>query len=172
MTISIFNISKWQANTSYKKNDIVKEGDFFYYAVNDFTSGGSFDISNWIGTDTDNITGKTIPSFEWRPTYPARSQHRPDVPTIQFGDSYVQRSQKNINNDLLVLNLEFRGRDQAEAAAILHFFHARRGVEAFLFVPWIPFKSQKRFICREWDSAEEFYDNINITARFEEVVFL
>lgn len=176
---SIYNISDWTGSpnefnqTIYQKNAIVKNNGYFYYATQYHIAAASFiedyNLNLWNGVGTDE-NGTTKPKFFWVPSYGGNINKEPKLNVIQFGDGYIQRSKKQINNNLLNLNLNFNNRDINEFTAICHFLEAREGEESFLYTPQEPFNALKKFICLRWNSVCEFYDNNSISAEFIEVI--
>lgn len=174
MKYSVYNIDDWADLTFYSKWDIVKYGDFYYYALADHTSTSVFDIDLkqnglWDGVGVDD-SGKTRPRFIWKPSHPLPIPVKPRVKTISYGDGYEKRAPDGINNNLITLNCRFESKNLAEATAISHFLYQRQGIEAFLFTPPKPFNKEKKFKCQEFEPNFEFYDSYTITATFEEVV--
>ncbi len=185
MSLSIYDIDAWQnsPNSSnlitYKKNSVVSNGSYYYYALKTHTSPlfNTFDqnyyLNNnfggiWGGISTDDF-GNVKPTFVWSPSYGSNIPNTPRVKTIQFGDGYIQRVKDGINNNLLRFDLTFDGRDADELRAIAHFLYAREGVSSFLWVPPAPYNKTKYFVCAEWTPGLIFYDNSTIKATFVEV---
>lgn len=149
----------------------------YYYARNNLTAnnhGSDFQsptISSdyWGGVELRN--GELVPSFFWTPSYGSSVNHKPFVQHVKFGEGYSQRIADSINSNLLQINLTFDKRRKKETAAILHFLHARKGVETFLFSPPEPYNTQIKahFVCPDWQSNFTFFDNYNISATFIEV---
>ena len=168
LTQTIYNVDPWEASRAYVKNEPAYiSGDHYRYASITHTSDSSFDGSKWYGVD---INGSSIlGEFIWNPSYPVEFPLEPKSKIIQFGDGYSQRSAGQINNNLLVIDMTFEGRDTAEATAILHFLDQKKGVEAFYFTPPQPFATKSKFICKTWNPTVQFYNTYNIKVRFEEV---
>ncbi len=170
---SIYNISEWDNNVKYKKNEIVSYNDLYYYAKYDHTSSlsASFiqSIDNWYGYNNNPDDGVSKPEFIWRPSYDGENDLSPRVKTIKFGDGYEQRVRDGINNTLIKMNLIFANRDIYEATAIIHFLYARAGSESFLFTPTQPLNKLLLFTCKEYTFVENFANNITINAKFEQV---
>lgn len=178
MASSIYNVPTWANNTFYKKNDIVYFSEtLFYYAKEAHTSHASQTFNQtrtayptlWDGVANDNVFGIQRASFFWRPSYASNTEITPAVKRIQFGGGYEQRVEDGINNILLQFNLRFDERDIDEATAIIHFFHSKKAVDSFLFVPSPPYNSQGRYACRSWNIVTNFYNNYSITAKFDQV---
>lgn len=167
MSNSIYNPSAWVANTAYVTHDIVIQTAQAYYAKVNHTDA-SFTLSRWGGRITDN--GEDKPHFIWIPSYDFSVSNQPRVASVRFGDGYEQRMQDGINNHLLTLNFAFEQRKLAETTAILHFLTERKGTESFVFTPLPPRAKAKRFVCREWEDSQQFYENYSVRATFQEVV--
>ena len=174
---NIYDINDWVGYTYYfKDQDIVSYGGYFYYCTEDHLSSDTFsDNSNkFNGTITYNVQynqNSTIkPYFFWVPTYGSAVTSEPRLKTISFGDGYEQRLNDGINNKLLNLSVKFNGRTHNQARMILHFLDARGGKESFVFEPPVPYNKNKLFVCKNWSSSNDFYNNINIECSFQEVV--
>lgn len=173
---NIYDISIWIASTSYSLNDIVywiKDDKKSYYYCQVAHTASDFDVDYnanfWGGTQ---IFGnpKYKPIFIWLPSYNSDIDQTPKNKYISFGDGYQQRTKDGINNNLINTNLNFENRDLSEVTAINHFLYQRQGVESFYWVPAPPFNKKKLFICKNWNSVPNFYNNYSIKAKFEEVV--
>jgi phage-related protein len=173
MSTSIYNIQNWQGGINFNEHDIVNRNNYFYYAKSIHTSSSNFDTDNnnglWGGINTDD-NGQTKPIFIWKPSYSNQLQFEPKIKQIKFGEGYEQRMKDGINNNLLKLQLKFNNRKLHEYTAIQHFLNSRQGYESFLYIPLPPFNTRKKFKCLIWNAIDEFYDNFNLEATFEEVV--
>jgi len=178
MALSIYSpVPEWEADTSYRKYDIVSNGSKIYYATRD-NSSASFDSSNFGGYTADpfgtvitnpDTTDATRPHFFFIPSYGASIQNQPRTKITQFGEGYQQRIPESVNNILLQGTFSFENRSAQEAKAILHFLNARNGTEAFLFTPPEPYATMRLFMCMNWTQTSQFYNNISINAEFMEV---
>lgn len=172
MSRNLYSISSWASTTTYRKNDIIYQNSYYYYATQDHTSGAGFasDLANnlWTGIIVDS-NGKNKPYFIWNPTYPLTINTTPRVKSIRFGDGYEQRLADGINNILLDIDINFDNRDIDEYTAILHFLKERKGIEYFVFTPPPPYNNNKRFICRNWQDSQVAYNNFSIRTKFEEI---
>lgn len=168
---SIFDIPNWSDSVTYSKNSAVKSSNLYYYSRADGNIGNTPSVgsSSWAGYANDPITNEIKPEFIWRPSYGSTVDNSPRVLKIQFGDGYVQRVKDGINNDLMVLDLTFEGRDTNEALAIIHFLKTREGKDSFLFTPPPPFNKIRLFVCQQFPTSINFYQNNTIRAAFEEV---
>lgn len=168
---SIYNINNWTSSTHYRKNSIVLQDSKYYYALQEHDSGDfAVDLSNnkWGGRLSYNSEEKN--HFIWQPNYSYSLPMEPKVRTIQFGDGITQSSSDGLNNILLNIDLEFNERNLEEYTAILHFLDNNKGYQSFYFVPPQPFNIVKRFVCAKWTPSQQFYDNYNISAQFNERV--
>lgn len=175
MSNSIYNISTWTANsnTYYKKYDIVKYGDYFYYCLQNHTSGaiGTAPAVNkdyWGGSGASPYDGSRKYEFLWKPSYQSTIEHEPKVRTIQFDDGYQQRMAQNIHNDMLGYQLSFENRNTDEITAISHFFNIHKGSTSFVWIVPPPYSIPKLFICTKWTVNHGFHDNITVSATFTE----
>jgi len=167
---SIYEIPEW-TNINWTINDICSHGTIvkrFYYNLRGGYATPFVGSPDWGGWTTYN--NATIPHFFWIPNYSASISTEPQVEIIKFGDGYEQRTQQNINSNLIKLTLSFDKRDEKETTAIAHFLDTRGAQEAFAFLPPSPYGSMKKFVCRSWDVTMNFQDNYTIKCSFEEVV--
>lgn len=177
MSSSIYNIQPHTTSASqeYSLNDIVKHGDYYYYCIkaHDNAQGAQVPAAGstfWNGTTTIAAdTNAEGPYFFWRPSYSYTQKVEPRVRVVSFGGGYEQRVPDGIQNKLLSLELTFSERGESEATAILHFFDARGGAEAFTFYPPKPYNVPKLFTAPSWDSTVAFKDNFGIRVTFLEV---
>lgn len=106
-------------------------------------------------------------TFTYSPSYPAQAARTPAIRTAQFGDGYEQRTEAGFNSFKEVWDLQFIGRDVAEAEAIDDFFQTHKG---YLPFQWeTPRGDTLNFICKSWTYALDRGNNVNINARFEQV---
>jgi len=106
-------------------------------------------------------------TFTYSASYGATVNQSPRVRSIKFGDGYEQRASFGINTDRRVWNLNFRGRDDTDADAIIAFLEAREGVENFDWTP--PSGDAGKWICRSWSRSISSNGSNDISATFEEV---
>ncbi len=168
---NIFDISDWDSATTYRMHDIVKYGNYYYYSLTDNNLSQDPTVLNtvyWGGTNTDDH-GVIKPIFLWKPVYGSNINHEPLVKLVKFGDGYEQRIADGINNSLLKFDMNFEGKTEREARAILHFLHARNGTESFLWTPTAPYDKQMIFVCRNFTTNPVFFGNFAIRASFDQV---
>lgn len=174
---SIYEVSDYSSGSTYQKNDIVKSGGYFWYALQDVptTQTPSTTSAYWGGmlvaptSDHASASNVTSPHFIWTPAYNMSVNHEPRVKSIRFGDGYEQRFEDGINNGLINLSLSFDGRDMKEASAILHFLESRSGKDFFFFTPPSPYSTRRKFTCRQFSSSIVSQGVINVTATFNQV---
>lgn len=170
---SIYNIADWSNALTYKKNSVVKNAEKYWYALQEVAAGTTPQLNSpfWNGNISITIDGtvSTEPYFFWSPSYNLQVSHEPRIKSFAFGDGYEQRVKDGIHNNPLVFNLTFDNRDEAEAAAILHFLHSREGYAAFYFKAPAPYSLIKRFVCKTFNSSFVFANNYTIQATFVEV---
>jgi len=106
-------------------------------------------------------------TFTYTASYGASATQSPRVRMIRFGDGYEQRASFGINTDARTWNLDFRGRDDTDANAIIAFFEARAAVESFDWTP--PYGAAGKWICRSWSRSVASDGANDISATFEEV---
>lgn len=182
MSNSIFNISSWNASSTYNKNDIIIYTDNrYYYAKNNVPANNAPNYTNvksntdlyWGGFYQHPISKKDYPFFFWKPSYQTQANFQPQVNVIKYGDGYEKRISDQINFNLLKFDLNFEGLTLDESTAILHFLNARYAKQAFIYYPSAPYlvptTDAKLFVCRSWNSTNPFFNNFSIKASFEEV---
>ena len=175
MSNSIYNVPTHSnsASQAYELNDIVKHGDYYYYCIQahpDASAAGRPSETSIYWTGTTNFNSETIPYFFWRPAYNYSIKLEPRNRVITFGDGYEQRASDGIQNNLMSIDLSFDVRGEAEATAILHFFHTRNGSEAFVFYPPKPYNVPKKFRAPNGDMGVSFQDNFSIRTSFIEII--
>lgn len=177
MSNSIFNIGDWENGADYKKNDIVKSFNFYYYCLVDHNSGGFANINEfikvnpnyWGGVDLSPYDNSQKPYFFWKPSFGASVEIKPNVFDLQYGDGYRQIFSSAINNSLMEIDLTFDNLKESQEKVISHFLFEKSGIKPFLFVPFFPFSEKRFFVCENWQNVSNFYDNSSIKAKFIEV---
>ena len=171
---SIFDtVNTWAVGTTYSKNNIVLYNNMYFYSLGNGNTGNT--PTSTLGTKWDGIVSVNsdyIPDFFWKPSYASQVAHQPRIIRIKFGNGYEQRIEDGINSNLINLDLTFDNRNEDEASAILHFLFQRNTRQSFIFnVPTVYSKNTftTRFICSNWNSIYNFYNNYSIRATFEEV---
>lgn len=106
-------------------------------------------------------------TFTYTASYGAAVTQTPEVRAMRFGDGYEQRASFGINNQPRVWQLDFRGRDDTDANAIIAFFVAANGVDNFDWTP--PYGAAGKWICRSWIRSVVSNGASDISATFEEV---
>jgi phage-related protein len=90
--------------------------------------------------ESNNTTAGTISTFlspQWTtgfffvPSYNTNIEVQPIVIESKFGDGYSQRQAENLNNNNVTWDLNFDGRSDKEARAILNFVEDKAGVYPF-----------------------------------------
>src|ERR1017187_78269 len=171
MSTSIFSVPTYAISTSYNKWDVVSIGNFYYYALSNFTAiNFNTELNNgqWGGYIIDN--NETKPNFLWVSNYNMQSAFQPKIKKVQFGAGYEQIMPDNINNELMQIDLSFEERSLQEITAILHFLYTRAGTESFIFNLPPPFSRAKRFRCQEFPHVINFYNNHTLKCIFNEAV--
>ena len=174
---SIYEVSDYASGSTYQKNDIVKSGCYFWYALQAVPTSQTPSTTSayWGGMLTAptsshaTATNVTSPHFIWTPAYNMSVSHEPRVRSIKFGDGYEQRIQDGINADLIKISLTFDGRDMKESTAILHFLESRSAKDFFFFTPPSPYNTRRKFICRTFSSSIVSQGVLNISASFDQV---
>jgi len=80
---------------------------------------------------------------------------------------YFIRSKDGLNKALLNLKINFEGRTDKEAKAIIHFLEHKKGVNQFYFSPPPPYdKDDLVFFAPQWSHTLNFKDNNSIEINF------
>ena len=167
-------ISGWQSPVLYSKYNITSgQNDRYYYSLIDNNTNNN-PISNlqsiWDGYILQNSS--YVPYFFWKPSYSSTVDFAPRITRIKFGNGYEQRIPDGFNTNLININLTFDQRTEKEAISILHFLTIMNGQTAFIYnVPEVLSKNSfnTKFICPNWNTTYNFYQNYTISATFEEV---
>ncbi len=189
---SIYNVPLWKTGESYTKDDVVMRITYldgtttpstnavpkevkYYYALQSTTGDlpETPQSAYWGGYTT--INNQERPNFLWTPSYNVSTKHNPRVNVVKFGNGYEQRNPDGLFSSLIEMNLTFDKRSEKEAAAILHFLKARKGVKSFVFqnLPDLyadPINEgfRKRFVCATFNSTFVFFNNYTVTAAFSQ----
>jgi phage-related protein len=107
--------------------------------------------------------------FFWDPSIESEASSNIRVNEIRFGDGYSQRYEDGINTQPLILSMIFANRPLAEALGMMHFLHEKGGARSFLYTPQAPYNQQRKFICKEFSHKQNFFNNVTVNAKFEQV---
>tara|TARA_B100000424_G_C22880410_1_gene468618 strand:+ start:32 stop:580 length:549 start_codon:yes stop_codon:yes gene_type:complete len=178
---SIFDTVEWVTGSDYEQYDFVYRDQQigvssittrrYYYARNqitDSTTAPENDSTNWFGFK-QGVDGVDRPHFDFIASYNNQVNTTPRVNVVQFGDGYEVRRPDGLHSNLLILNLAFDTRSEKEATAILHFLKERNSIESFLYTAPNPYNLEKIFVCRQWQSTNNFFDNHTVNCVFNEV---
>ena len=184
---SIYNIGRWEASKKYLKNNIAYDAKTFpigakipkdilyYYSLKDNNQNQSLPFYNdeyWGGFSS--VNGKRVPEFIWVPSYNASVNHAPRVSRLSFGNGYEQRMSQGLFSTPINFSASFEMRNEAEAAAILHFLRSRKGVESFTIKNLppvyrdVPNGRKKLFVSSSFNSSMVFFDNYTVKVTFVE----
>ena len=105
-------------------------------------------------------------TFTFSPTYGAAETNTPKVRKAQFGDGYQQRVGDGINRTPRLWSLSFEG-TKTDIDAIDLFLETEDGITSFDWQP--PAGAAGKWICSEWTSAINQYNNWVLSANFQEV---
>lgn len=168
-------ISGWRPQVIYPKYGIASGADYRYYyslADNNLNNDPTLNLNTlWDGYIL--INGAYVPDFYWKPSYSTVAQAEPRINRIKFGNGYEKRIPDGLNTNLMTIQIGFENRKESEAVAILHFLNKMNGQQSFIFnVPTVFDKStfNTRFVCPNWQTTYNFYQNYSIKALFEEVM--
>ena len=169
----------YNASTSYELNDVVfytGNHQYYYWHSEDTSSNKPPAESAHAGWSTvsgyyvDLNTGYWTRDFFWRPSIGLQVSHQPRVQSITT-NGYTQIYNDGINENLLNLDLNFNGRDDAECAAILHYLEAHQGCIPFRFCPPAPYDQVSNYVCQEWSHTYDYKNSHSINAKFEQYPF-
>ena len=76
------------------------------------------------------------------------------VDAVRFGDGFVQRAAKGINNGLRRWTVSFSDRSKTEADAIVTFFREKAGATSFSWRPF-GFDADVRVVCPSYSKPHE-----------------
>ena len=153
---SICNVSVWDPDADYVKDDIVSKIEFvsgagssetnqvpkkirYYYAIANSTNSNP-ELSNgspnplstyWKGYS--KVGKEYKPNFFWFPSYNISTKHDPSVNLTRFGSGYEQRTPDGLFPSLIKMEIAFDKRTEREARSITHFLKARKAAESFVF---------------------------------------
>lgn len=100
-------------------------------------------------------------SADWQ----LKRNRKPEKYSISFGDGYVQSIGIGANKLRQPYDVTFTGSFE-KIRAIEQFLEARNGTEDFLWV--VPNGTTQQFYCAEWEVDYSTYNNIQLTATFEQ----
>jgi len=149
---------------NYYRNDVVfiPDSHQYYYCIAE---------GPVVGQNPEVSVGYWSRDFVWSPSLGLKIDQSPRLNLVNFGHDYTQVHRDGVNEKLLILNLEFSGRNDNEARAILHFLEHHYGCIPFKFFAPAPYHESKNFVCSGWTHTYEFNDNHNISAKFEQFPF-
>ena len=169
----------YDENTYYEKNDIVLFADNhkYYYCVSDDPINNlapSAPREVWSrdgGYFQDQNKDVWTRNFLWKPSLGLKISQIPRLKNISLTKDYTQIYRDGINENLLVLDLEFNNRTDDEARAILHYLEQHYGCVPFVFNAPAPYEKDRNFVCQAWTHTYNYKDNHSIKAKFEEFPF-
>jgi len=106
-------------------------------------------------------------TFSYTPEFSSSKSNKPSVKKTQFGDGYESRISIGMNSNPDSWDLQFVNRQDTEGDAIISFFEARGGTEAFDWTP--PNGTSGKYVCSEWNRTLVKYNLSTITAKFYRV---
>lgn len=102
------------------------------------------------------------------PVLPLTGTTKPRVRTLQQGDGYSQRSKDGLNNLDNTISVPWDNLTKAAYDALIAFFDARGGAEAFLWTE--PGEATPRkWVCTQWPRTHKPAARYALTAQFQEV---
>lgn len=104
--------------------------------------------------------------FTWKPSLAATANSAPKVTEAKFGDGYVQRSPKGINNNPMSWDLSFDALSSHDADAIEDFLAT---LYACLPFTWTDLRGRTgQYICPSWSRVYSDEDANSVRAKFEQ----
>lgn len=91
-----------------------------------------------------------MPTFSWVPSFTLDLTEEPRVLSARFGDGYEQLAADGIHPVTRKFQVQFNGRDNTEAEAILAFLRERSGWQSFDWTPPLSGEAAGKFVCRSW----------------------
>lgn len=162
----------WQAGKTYSKHDITyMSGDYvpsvsgwYYYSGESETVATN---SNGPNGGDDSMWTKTNFYFDVNKGMSIKEAPRFIKQPVQ--NDYFIRTKDGLNKSLLNMDLNFEGRSDKEAKAIVHFLETHFGKNQFEFKAPAPYdKDNKVFICPKWQHTINYKDNNSISVNFIE----
>jgi len=168
-------VDSWNKDVTYYKNDIVfvSGNHQYYYHSGEYTSPGTqFHPTGWDGVPADSKNTPWTREFYWPPALGLQIKEEPRLRELSMGyNNYKQIHADGINQSLLKLELNFEGRDDNEAKAILHFLETHYGSKSFSLTLPAPYNAKRRFICPSWNHTYVFKNTHNVRCEIEEFPF-
>jgi phage-related protein len=103
-----------------------------------------------------------------QPDWGLTRSYKPRVLKAEFGDGYAQRAADGINNNPVTLAARWTHLSESEKDAVVNFFVARKGFEAFNYT-YEDEGTSKTYVCEEWSYAHVDADGYVVDATFREV---
>ncbi|MDC9154289.1 phage tail protein [Escherichia coli] len=90
--------------------------------------------------------------FHWLPEDGMKTENKPSIKTVRFGDGYEQRSPNGLNHSLRVFTCDFKV-EANERDSFEKFLARHEGYKSFFWRP--PGINRKiRVVCRTWSATE------------------
>ncbi|MCA7822876.1 phage tail protein, partial [Escherichia coli] len=99
--------------------------------------------------------------FHWLPEDGMKTENKPSIKTVRFGDGYEQRSPNGLNHSLRVFTCDFKV-EANERDSFEKFLARHEGYKSFFWRP--PGINRKiRVVCRTWSATEHItYNRSNV----------
>lgn len=104
--------------------------------------------------------------FHWLPEDGMKTEHKPSIKTVRFGDGYEQRSPNGLNHSQRVFTCDFRV-EANERDSFEQFYSGMEVINLFWRPPGV--NRNIRVVCRTW-SATEHITYTDFSCQFDEVV--
>lgn len=121
--------------------------------------------------DGSGGNGSLAGTFYWSHSYGVSRKVEIKLNKSQFGDGYMQRTGKGINNIVRVWDLRFNARNETIAQQISDFLEVRSQGQSFSWTPLFlnPTDAAIRVLCESFEVVPRDYNSFDITATFQEV---
>ena len=142
------------------------QSGWYYFTGEAPSTGISSDDYN---SPTGNGTLWTKDNFYFDVEQGLELQQSPRFGKQEVHNDFYVRMKDGINKNLLTFSLNFTGRTDKEAKAMVHFLEHHRGSDLIRFTLPDPYNfTDKVFICQKWTHTLKFKDNNNIRVDFLE----
>tara|TARA_B100000035_G_scaffold46528_2_gene35297 strand:+ start:135 stop:4721 length:4587 start_codon:yes stop_codon:yes gene_type:complete len=178
-SLYVAGASSYSDNVYYQKNDVVlfEDNHKYYYCVSDDAVAGqspATKTTTWKrngGYFLEANKSMWTRDFLWKPSLGLKVSQKPRLKALSLTKDYTQIHRDGINENLLVLDLEFNNRTDDEARAILHYLEHHYGCVPFRFNAPAPYEKDRNFVCQAWTHTYNYKNNHSIKAKFEEFPF-
>jgi phage-related protein len=162
-------ILDWNGYIQYQKNDVVRYGGSYYFALKKHMSFNP-SVYNDDNYSDGNAIWATDKKLLWAPSYGIELDNQPSLKAYNAESPYFNIANDGINIHKEAIQISFNNMTNRECKAIITFLNIKEGYKSFLFDLPKPYNKTIKCICRSWSIAYQFFDNNGITAVFKEVI--